>query len=112
MYTSEDEARFKIYAKVHLRSKNELSDIDKIPALNKKLTYKWVQLFINIGIILVFGFMYFTGISTFGDLFYYAVFGVFVINIALISVQQRQIKELIGYLEYRIQQEDQEIPHT
>lgn len=103
-YSDDDKARFKTYLKVFLRSeKNDLADTDKIPVLKKKLNSKWMQLYINVGIIILFLFMYFNGYTTFGDIFYFVIFGVFTINIILIYVQRRQINELIDYLEYRIE---------
>ena len=103
-YSSDDKARFKTYLEVFLRSENEaLRDTEKIPALRKKLNSKWVQLFINVAIIILFVFMYLNGYTTFGDIFYYFIFGVFAINIALIFWQRKQITELIEFLEYRIE---------
>jgi fatty-acid desaturase len=103
-YSEDDKARFKTYLEVFLRSeKSELADTDKIPVLKKKLNSKWIQLFINIAIVLLFMFMFFNGYTTFGDIFYYVIFGVFTINIILIYFQRRQINELINYLEYRIE---------
>jgi hypothetical protein len=102
-YSSDDEARFQTYAEVHLRSKEDLTDSEKISALRKKLSTKWIQLFINIAIIVVFAYMYFNGYTTFGDVFYYVLFGLFLVNIGLITLQRRQINELIEYIEYRIE---------
>lgn len=102
-YSSEDEARYKTYVEVHLRKKTGLSDSEKIEELKNKLKNKWIQLFVNVAIIVVFGYMYFYGYSTFGDIFYYAIFALFLINMGLITLQKRQINELIGYLEYRIE---------
>jgi purine-cytosine permease-like protein len=103
-YSPDDKARFKTYLEVFLRSENDdLTDTEKIPALKKKLNSKWIQLFINVAIIILFAFMYLNGYTTFGDFFYYIIFGVFAINIALIFWQRRQITELIEFLEYRIE---------
>lgn len=101
-FSEEDEARLETYAQVHLRKKQDLSDPEKVTALRKKLTNKWIQLFINVAIILVFGYMFLMGYTTFGDIFYYIIFGLFLVNMLLIFLQKKQIEELIDYLEYKM----------
>jgi hypothetical protein len=100
-YSSQDEARMKTYAKVHLRSKEDLPHSEKITELRKRLKTKWIQLAINVAIILVFAYMFLRGYTTFGDIFYYVLFALFVVNIILIFMQRRQITELISYLEFK-----------
>ncbi len=101
MYSEEDEARLETYALVHLRKQQDLSDPEKLDALKKKLNNKWIQFFINVAIILVFGYMFLMGYSTFGDIFYYIIFGLFLVNMFLIFLQKRQLEELITYFEYK-----------
>jgi hypothetical protein len=100
-YSADEEARMQSYAKVHLRSKTDLPHEDKIIELNKRLKTKWIQLVINVAIIVVFGYMFLRGYTTFSDIFYYVLFGLFFINVVLIFLQRRQINELISYLEFK-----------
>jgi hypothetical protein len=102
-YSSDDKQRFETYVKVHLRSKADLPDNEKIPELRKRLNTKWIQLAINVAIIVVFGYMYLRGYTTFGDTFYYVIFGLFLLNMGLITLQRRQILELIRYFEHKLE---------
>lgn len=101
-YSKDDVDRFEVYEQAHLRKKTDLPDREKIPELEKKLKGKWLQFFLNIGIIVIFLYMFVNDYTTFPDFFYYFVFVLFVVNIGLIFLQKRQIEELIGYLQYRI----------
>lgn len=101
-YSNEDVDRFEVYEKAHLRKKADLPDREKITELQKKLKGKWFQFFLNIGIIVIFLYMFINDYTTFPDFFYYFVFALFVINIGLIFLQRRQIEELISYIQYKI----------
>lgn len=90
-----DEERLKIYEQVHLRSKEDLPRAEKIEELNKKLRSKSIHFILNISIMILFVFMFLNGITTFSDWFYYVLFGVFLLNMILIYLQRRQIRELI-----------------
>lgn len=100
-YSEEERARMSTYAKVHLRSQEDLPLRDKIIELNKRLRTKWIQLVINVAIIVVFGYMFFRGYTTFSNIFYYILFALFLVNVILIFLQRRQINELIDYLEFK-----------
>ena len=91
----EDEERFRIYEQVHLRSKEDLTQTEKIEELNRKLRNKSIHFILNISIVVLFAFMFLNGMTTFSDWFYYVLFGVFLLNMILIYLQRRQIRELI-----------------
>ncbi|MEX0944671.1 MAG: hypothetical protein WD513_02390 [Balneolaceae bacterium] len=100
-YTEEDEEKFKIYEQVHLRSKQELSTVEKITLLNKKLRNKLIHLVLNVAIVVLFIYMYLNGYTTFADWFYYILFGIFALNMLLIHFQRKQITALIDYMRDR-----------
>ncbi len=89
--------RIKRYARVYLRDDATLPEQDQIPLLYKKLRNKWVQLALNVVIILFFSFIFFSETTTLRPIFYYIVLGVFLINVALVYIQQRHINELISF---------------
>ncbi len=91
--------KIELYKEVHLRSKKELSDDEKIPFLEKKRRSKWMQLGLNLAIIFLFIYMYSNGLTTFGDWFYYLLFGIFSLNLVLIYFQVKQINVLIQHIQ-------------
>ncbi|MCC5941629.1 MAG: hypothetical protein JJU37_08820 [Balneolaceae bacterium] len=97
--SSADAEKIELYKQVHLRSKNELSDDEKIPFLEKKRRSKWIQLGLNVSIIFLFIYMYSQGLTTFGDWFYYLLFGIFSLNLLLIYFQVKQINFLIEHMQ-------------
>jgi len=97
-----DKERLELYLEVHLRNKQDLTDSEKIPFLEKKLRSKTIHLVINIAIIVVFIFMFAGGLTTFPEWFYYILFGVFALNVFLIHIQKKQIRSLIDYLNRKI----------
>lgn len=101
-YSSSEEEKFDAYLNVHLRSKQDLPDEEKIPELEKKLRNKFIQFVVNIIIIVLFIYAFFNDLTTFGDWFFYLIFVVFAINILLLAVQRRQINELIEYINHRL----------
>lgn len=98
-YQIEDKERFSVYEEVHLRGKQDLSKEEKIDYLQKKSRNKSKHLIINVLIIISFILMLIYEAKTFGDWFYYVLFGVFALNMLLIYFQKKQISGLIGYLE-------------
>lgn len=98
-----DEERLETYLRVHLRSKKDLPDKEKIPELEKKLRNKYVQFIVNVVIIVLFIYAFFNDLTTFGDWFFYLIFGVFALNILLLTVQRHQLNELIEYVKNRIE---------
>ena len=101
-YSGRDEERLETYLSVHLRSKKDLPDKEKIPELEKKLRNKYIQFIVNVVIILLFIYAFFNDLTTFGDWFFYLIFGVFALNILLLAVQRRQLNELIEYVNHRL----------
>jgi len=101
-YSDEDIRRLESYANVHLRKKTDLPDNQKIPALEKKRRSKLYQLLLNIAIILFFAYSYFYDITSLGDLLFYILVIVFLINVIMLIYQRKQIDELIGYYQYKI----------
>jgi len=102
-FSPEDKEKYEIYSEVHLRSEKDLTDAEKITALNKKNRSKTIHLVVNIAIIIVFAFMFAAGLTTFANWFYYILFGVFALNLILIHLQKKQINSLIDYLNYKIE---------
>ncbi len=96
--SSVDSEKIELYKQVHLRTKRELSDEEKVPFLEKKRRSKWIQLVLNISIILLFAYMYTQGLTTFDDWFYYLLFGIFSLNLFLIYFQVKQINVLIDHI--------------
>lgn len=98
-YQTEEEERFAVYEEVHLRSKKDLSNKEKVEFLKNKNRNKSFHFIINIVIVVFFIFMLINEATTFGDWFYYVLFGVFALNMLLIYFQKKQIASLIGYLD-------------
>ncbi len=101
-YSNKDEERLEAYMSVHLRKKKDLPDDEKIPELQKKRRNKYIQFVLNLVIIVLFIYAYLYDLTTFGDWFFYLIFGVFAINIILLYVQRNQLNELIDYVNYNI----------
>jgi len=101
-YSDEDIRRLESYVNVHLRKKTDLPDKQKIPALEKKRRSKLYQLLLNIAIILFFAYSYFYDITSLGDLLFYILVIVFLINVIMLIYQRKQIDELVGYYQYKI----------
>lgn len=95
--SNHDEERFRIYEQVHLRSKQNLTQPEKIEELNRKLRNKSIHFILNITIILLFVYMFFNDLTTFADWFYYGLFAVFLLNMLLIQLQKRQIRALLTH---------------
>lgn len=89
--------RYMRYARVYLRDDATLPERKQIPLLEKKLRNKWIQFILNVVIILFFTYIYFSEATSLHSFFYYAVLGVFLINVALVYIQQRHINELIAF---------------
>ncbi|MEX0994241.1 MAG: hypothetical protein WD599_01855 [Balneolaceae bacterium] len=102
VYSQEDLARFKSYEKVHLRKVDDSLPVDeKIKALEKKDRNKWVMLWLNLLAILFFSYSYYFDITALGDTIFIILLIIFTVNVGLIFLQKRQIKELIDF--YRSQ---------
>lgn len=91
-----------MYENVHLRGKKDLSNEAKIEFLRKKSRNKSIHLIINIVIVLFFILMLINEATTFGDWFYYILFGVFALNMLLIYFQKKQVASLIAYLDQKV----------
>ena len=98
-YQTEEEDRFTVYEEVHLRGKRDLSNEEKIDYLNKRSRNKSIHFIINVVIVIFFIFMLINEATTFGDWFYYVLFGVFALNMLLIYFQKKQITSLIDFLD-------------
>lgn len=105
LFSEGEKEKLESYLRVHLRKKTDLPDAEKLQELKKKLRNKILQLLLNVAIILVFIFAFLNNLTQFGAVFYYVLFGVFVLNIVLITIQHRQIRELIEYVQHRIHNE-------
>lgn len=93
----DDNYRYKRYARVYLRDDATLPENEQIPLLGKKLRNKWILFALNVVIVLFFTYIYFSEATTLHSIFYYIVVVVFLINVALVFVQQRHIYELISF---------------
>ena len=101
-YDKDDIRRLESYARVHLRKKTDLPDKQKVPALEKKRRSKLYQLLLNIAIILFFAYSYFYDITSLGNLLFYILVIVFLINVFMLIYQRKQIDELIDYYQYKM----------
>tara|TARA_R100001143_G_C3361345_1_gene136862 strand:- start:36555 stop:36875 length:321 start_codon:yes stop_codon:yes gene_type:complete len=104
-HQTEDEERLSVYEEVHLRGKQDLSNEEKIDYLRKKNRNKSIHFIINIVIVLFFILMLVNEQTTFGDWFYYVLFGVFALNMILIYFQKKQIVNLIDDLVLKVRSE-------
>lgn len=87
----------------HLKDEQlEAPNGEKIEILKKRKRSRWWMLVINIAVILFFGYSFYFGITQLSDTFFYILLAVFVINMALIYYQTKQLKELIAYLKEQI----------
>ncbi|MEL7832516.1 hypothetical protein [Fodinibius sp. Rm-B-1B1-1] len=101
---SETQDKLQSYLKIHLKKDElSLSDNEKVEALYKKKRNKWIQLVVNIAAILFFGYSFYFDITQLGQTFFIIIFVVFAINMGLIFYQKNQIDELIGYLQWQIE---------
>ena len=98
-YQTEEEEKLAVYEEVHLRGKKDLSNKEKIDFLKKKNRNKSIHFIINVVIVVFFIFMLINEATTFGDWFYYVLFGVFALNMLLIYFQKKQIASLIDFLD-------------
>ena len=96
------EEKFAIYEEVHLRGKKDLTTEEKIEFLHKKSRNKSIHFIMNVVIVIFFIFMLINGATTFGDWFYYVLFGIFALNMILIYFQKKQITNLITYLDKKL----------
>src|SRR5690625_2079287 len=99
-YTSEDLARFRSYERVHLRGIDEnLSPGGKVEALRGRDRNKKGMLLFNVLAILFFTWSHFFSITTLSNTVYYILLVVFSLNVSLILLQRKQIRELAGFYE-------------
>lgn len=103
----EKQEQLQSYLKIHLKKEElSLSDEGKMEALHKRKRTKWIQLAVNIVIIPIFGYSFYYDITQLSTTFFYIIVAVFLINVGLIFYQQRQIDELIEYLQWKQQHEN------
>lgn len=96
---TEPDSQLSTYEKVYLKSDADGSNAEKLEAARKKLRNRRIQLFVNCAIILLIGITYFYGLGSFDDLFYYILFGVFTVNIGLLTFQFKHLNLLIDSYE-------------
>jgi hypothetical protein len=97
----EVEQRLQTYLSIYLKNSGDASIPEQIKILHKKIRNKWIQLIINVAIILIFGYTYLNGFAELSELFMYIIVGIFVINMGLIFYQKNQMNELIDYLNWK-----------
>lgn len=101
-YNREDEERLQSYLRIHLKDDElSLQEDEQINILKKKSRKQNWFLVINIAAILFFGYSFFYNITQLGDTLLYILFGVFVLNVALIFFQKKQLNKLIDYLQHK-----------
>lgn len=93
-----EEDRFEMFERVHLRNQEELADREKISKLEKKHRSKWIQIIFNVVVILGLAYAYFSGYRPFDDWVYYLLAFIFVLNVVLLYWQVNQIEQLTAYL--------------
>ncbi len=97
-YTSEDLERIKTYEKVHMRGVDEDAGTDeKIGHLQKRDRRKWYMLIFNILVIFFFTYSYYFDLTALSDTIYILILVVFAINVLVIFLQKKQIRELIDF---------------
>ncbi|MEX0771378.1 MAG: hypothetical protein WD035_11620 [Balneolaceae bacterium] len=101
-YSQEDLERFKSYEKVHLRKVDDsLSIGKKIEALQKKDRNKWMMLLLNALAVIFFSYSYYFDITALSDTIFIVLLVIFTVNVGMIFLQKKQIRELIEF--YRSQ---------
>lgn len=107
-YDSQKQERYRSYLNTYLKKEQlDLSIAEKIEALEKRGRSKWWHLLINIAAILFFGYSFYYGITQLGQTFFIIITVVFGINVGLIVYQKKQIDELIGYLKWKRQSDEE-----
>jgi hypothetical protein len=94
-----DQDRLEIYERMHLRNKTDLAPEEKLKELGKKVRSKWIQLGLNIAIILMIAYAYIIGYRPFKEWLYLLFLIVFLVNVVLLNIQIKQIKFLASHLE-------------
>lgn len=98
-YSPDDKERLNSYLNIHLKKQQRnLPPDQKIEALQKRDRNMWFRLLLNIVIILLFGYSYYYGITNLGATILIILLVIFLLNVAMIFYQKKQIKELIQYI--------------
>lgn len=97
-----DDERYEMYERVHLRSDPDLPDEEKISKLENKRRSKWIQIVFNIVVVTGLGYAYYAGYRPFADWVYYLLGFIFVLNVVLLYWQKNQIDDLYSYLEKKV----------
>lgn len=106
-YDSEQKERYQSYLNIHLKKEQrDLPLVQKIEALEKRGRSKWWHLAINIAALLFFGYSFYFDITQLSSTLFLIIAIVFVVNAALIMYQQKQIRELIEYLKWKMKNDD------
>lgn len=101
-YNESQQQRFESYLNIHLKKhQRDLPVTEKITALKQRDRNKWWHLLINVLAVGLFGYSFFFGITQLSDTFLIILVIVFIINVALIFYQKRQIRDLIAYLKWK-----------
>lgn len=99
---SEYQQRLQSYLNIHLKKDKQSYPVPRqIEELHKKNRNKWIQLAVNIGAILFFGYSFYYNITQLNETFLIIIAAVFLINVGLIFYQKKQIQELINYLTWK-----------
>lgn len=86
--------------RVHVRGANpDMSDDEKLLGLKQR--HKWLRLMLvlNVFLVAIYAYSFFSGITTLGYTVFYLILGAFVVNVLLILYQRGQIGKAIAYLE-------------
>ncbi len=86
--------------RVHVRGANpEMTDDEKLLGLKQR--FKWLALMFGLNILLVavYAYTFYTGITQLGQAVFYLILGAFGMNVLLILYQRRQLGRAIAYLE-------------
>ncbi|MEX1010768.1 MAG: hypothetical protein WDZ29_01775 [Balneolaceae bacterium] len=97
-FRAEDIERMESYENVHLRGAKEgISREEKIGLLEKRDRNKWYMLLFNVLAILFFSYSWANELSELSDTIFLILLVVFSINVGLIFLQKKQIRELMEY---------------
>ena len=83
--------------KNHLEVPNSV----KLELLEKRVKRYRIMILVNLFALLFFSYSFISGITQIGDLVYYGLGVVFVLNMALIFYQRKQVIQTIDYLKER-----------
>jgi len=102
MQEIQDEDRYLVerMVKVHVRGASpDMTDEDKLLGLKQRFKWLALMLGLNIVLVIVYTYTFYSGITQLGQSVFYLILGAFGVNVLLILFQRKQIGRAIAYLE-------------